>query len=114
MLRRPRRWWPLYIGWIALCAILFLALGDLEDPSRPKGRILSIEAGQRALAVASSRGLRGYEVVHVARARAGEGAPEDRWVVLLDRVPHTRLREAVVVELHRETGDLLRVRRPKR
>ena len=112
--RRPRRWWPLYIGWIALCAILFLALGDLEDPSRPKGRILSIEAGQRALAVAGSRGLRGFEVVHVARARAGEGAPEDRWVVLLDRVPHTRLREAVVVELHRETGDLLRVRRPKR
>jgi hypothetical protein len=114
VLPRPRRWWPLYAGWIALCALLFLALGDFEDPSRPKGRILSIEAGRRAVAVATSRGLRGYEVVHVARARAGEGAPEDRWVVLLDKVPHTRLRDAVVVELDRETGELLRVRRPKR
>ncbi|HYO76666.1 MAG TPA: hypothetical protein VE010_09395 [Thermoanaerobaculia bacterium] len=112
MFRRPRRWWPLYTGWIALCAILFFALAGLEDPSRPKGRILSIEAGRRALAVARDRGLHDFEVVHVARARRGEGAAEDRWVVLLDKVPHTRLREAVVVELDVETGELLRVRRP--
>ena len=95
-----------------VCAILFLALDGLEDPSRPRGRILSLEAGQRALALADARGLRGYEIVHVARARAGEGAPEDRWVVLLDRVPHTRLREAVVMELGVEDGRLLRLRRP--
>ncbi|HEX8254115.1 MAG TPA: hypothetical protein VF846_13290 [Thermoanaerobaculia bacterium] len=112
MFRRPRRWWPLYLGWIALCAILFFALSGLEDPSRPKGRVLSIEAGQMALAVACERGLREHEVVHVARARRGEGAAEDRWIVLLDKVPHTRLREAVVVELDLETGELLRVRRP--
>ena len=109
----PRRWWPFYLGWIALCAILFVALSDLEDPSRPTGRILSIEAGLRARAIAHARGLRDYEVVHVARARKGEGAAEDRWVVLLDRVPHTRLKEAVVVELGLEDGRLLRMREPE-
>jgi len=87
-------------------------MGDLEDPSRPKGRILSIEAGQRARAIAEQRGYRGYEVVHVARARANEGAPEDRWVVLLDKVPHTSLAAAIVVEVDLETGRLLRLRRP--
>lgn len=112
--RRPRRWLPIYFAWILVCAALFLALGRAEDPSRPRGRILSIDAGHRALMIGRSRGLRDYEVVHVARARAGEGAAEDRWVVLLDRVPHTRLRDAVVVELDIETGDLLRVRRPVR
>ena len=111
--RRPRRWWPLYAGWIALCALLFFALGDLEDPSRPKGRLLSIEAGLRARAIVRERGFRDHHVVHVARARRGEGGAENRWVVLLDRVPHTRLREAVVVELAEETGTLLRIRRPR-
>jgi hypothetical protein len=114
VIRRPRRWWPLYLGWLALCAILFVALSGAEDPSRPKGRILSIEAGSRALTIAKQRGLTGYEVVHVARARAGEGAPEDRWVVLLDQVPHTRLQRAVVVELDVASGRLLRVRKPHR
>ncbi len=113
VIRRPRRWWPLYIGWILLCAALFFAMGDLEDPSRPKGRILSIEAGQRARGIADAFGFDGYEVVHVARARANEGAPEERWVVLLDKVPHTRLREAVVVELRVEDGTLLRLRKPQ-
>jgi len=84
----------------------------MEDPSRPKGRILSIDAGQRALSIATARGMNGYEVVHVARARAGEGAAEDRWIVLLDRVPHTRLREAIVLELRVEDGALLRIRKP--
>lgn len=105
------RW--LYPAWIVLCVILFFALRGLEDPSRPKGRILSLEAGQRALSVARERGLRSYEVVHVARARAGEGAAEDRWIVLLDKVPHTRLREAVVVEVRVEDGTLLRIRKPQ-
>ena len=112
MLRRPRRFWPLYILWIALCAVLFLALDGLEDPSRPEGRILSIEAGSRALAVAKERGLEGYEVVHVARARAGEGGAADRWVVLLDSVPHTSLSRAVVVELGIADGKVIDVRRP--
>ena len=106
------RWWPLYLAWVALCAILFFALAGLEDPSRPKGRILSIDAGNRALAVAAERGLRDYSVVHVARARKGEGGSEDRWVVLLDRVPHTRLVDAVVIELRVDDGGLLRIRKP--
>lgn len=111
----PRRRFPLlYLAWIAICAILFLALDGLEDPSRPQGRILSIHAGQLARTIAHTRGWPHHEVVHVARARAGEGSPEDRWVVLLDRVPHTGLREAVVVELDVRDGRLLRVREPAR
>jgi hypothetical protein len=106
-----RRFWWLYIAWIALCAVLFVALASLEDPARPKGRILSIDAGRQALAVARDRGLRGYEVVHVARARAGEGGREDRWVVLLDRVPHTALAQAVVVELDAATGTPIKMRK---
>lgn len=105
------RW--LYPAWLLVCVILFLALRGMEDPSRPKGRILSIEAGRRALSIAQQRGIRGYEVVHVARARQNEGAAEDRWVVLLDQVPHTRLRHAVVVELKVEDGTLLRIRKPE-
>lgn len=112
---RPRRWWPLHLLWLALCAVLFVALSGAEDPSRPKGRILSIDAGRRALAVARERGFaQNYEVVHVARARKGEGANEDRWVVLLDKVPHTSLKEAVVVDLAVEDGRVLRVRKPER
>ena len=97
------RW--LYPAWIALCALLFVAFSGLEDPSRPKGQILSIQAGERALTVARDRGLENYEVVHVARS--GE-----KWIVLLDKVPHTRLREAVVVELKVGDGTLLNVREP--
>lgn len=105
------RW--LYPAWILVCAVLFFALGGLEDPSRPKGRILSIDAGRRAAAIAKQRGFRGYDVVHVARARRNEGAAEERWIVLLDKVPHTRLRDAVVVELRAGDGTLLRIRKPQ-
>ena len=108
--RRPGRWWPLYIGWIALCALLFAALGRLEDPSRPHGRILSNDAGVRALQIAEARGMRGLEVVHVAAARAGEGAAEERWIVLLDQVPHSG--GGVVVELRARDGRLLALRAP--
>jgi hypothetical protein len=104
------RW--LYPAWLALCAVLFFALGGLEDPSRPKGRILSIEAGRRAATIIKERGLSGYEVVHVARARRNEGAPEERWIVLLDQVPHTSLKRAIVVELRAGDGTLLDIRRP--
>ncbi|HET8774935.1 MAG TPA: hypothetical protein VFP80_14130, partial [Thermoanaerobaculia bacterium] len=104
------RW--LYPAWLLVCAVLFLALGGLEDPSRPKGRILSIDAGRRATAIVQERGMTGYEVVHVARARRNEGGPEERWVVLLDQVPHTRLRQAVVVELRAGDGTLLNIRKP--
>jgi hypothetical protein len=107
-----RRFWPLYILWAVVCAILFAALSNFEDPSRPKGRILSIEAGRRALAVAEARGMKDYEVVHVARGRAGEGGAEDRWVVLVDRVPHTKLKDAWVIELRASDGALLAVRKP--
>lgn len=114
MIPRPRRFAPLYAAWILLCAVLFVAFSGMEDPSRPRGRILSIEAGARALRFARASDparFAAYHVVHVARARKGEGGDRARWVVLLDRVPHTRLREAVVVELGLEEGELLGVRR---
>jgi hypothetical protein len=105
------RWLALSTGWIVLCALGFVLLRGADDPSRRGDRILSNEAGRRAIFLASTKGYRGYEVVHVAYANAGEGAAEKRWVVLLDRVPHTALREAVVVELEATDGSLLRLRR---
>ena len=114
-----RRFLPLYLllymGWIVLCAILFVALRGAEDPSRRRGRILSLDAGRRALHILRARDAQrfaAYEVVHVAAARAGEGGREGRWVVLLDRVPHTGLRDAIVVELRAEDGALVTIRRP--
>ena len=110
-----RRLTLIYIAWILLCAILFFALRGTEDPSRRSGRIQSLDAGNIALGILRARDARKYEryeVVHVGYARAGEGAAERRWVVLLDDVPHTGLREAVVVELRAEDGSLLRIRKP--
>ena len=112
---RTRPFLPLYVGWICVCAILFVLLRGAEDPSRRRGRILSTEAGQRALASLRARDpqrFANYEVVHVAAARAGEGGEGGRWVVLVDRVPHTALREALVVELDEGSGKVLLVRRP--
>jgi hypothetical protein len=97
-----RAYWLLYPAWILLCAVLFLALRDREDPSRRPGRILSNEAAVRAVAILHRPG---YEAVHVA----GE---DNRWIVLCDRVPHTGLRDAVVVELDAKDGHLLTIRQP--
>jgi len=112
-----RRWIALYAGWIALCAVLFLALAGREDPSRRQDRILSNDAGMRALALLRQSDrirYRDFEVVHVAYAGAGEGGREGRWVVLCDAVPHTALRAGVVVELRAGDGRLLQVRPPER
>jgi hypothetical protein len=117
VITRPRRFWPLYLVWIAICAVLFFALRGAEDPSRRRGRILPSDAGRRALAELQKQEpetYRSYEVVHVAYAREGEGAPEKRWIVLTDNVPRTALRDAVVVELRAEDGSLLRIRKPVR
>jgi hypothetical protein len=108
-----RRYAALYAAWILVCAILFLALRHAEDPSRRHGRILSNDAAVRAVVVLESRGIRGYQAVHVAYAKDGEGGRENRWVVLCDRVPHTALREALVVELRAVDGSPLTVRKPR-
>lgn len=112
-----RRYWLLYPLWIVLCAVLFLAFLHREDPSRRTGRMLSDDAAARAVAILRNDPLRfrDYEAVHVAWAPRGEGGgTTDRWVVLCDRVPHTALREAVVVELDGKDGRLLTIRNPKR
>jgi len=110
-----RRFALAYVVWIALCAALFAALAGAEDPSRRHDRILSNDAGARAVVVAAQRDprFRGYEAVHVAYAGRGEGGREARWVVLLDRVPHTALHDAVVVELRASDGALLTIRSPR-
>ena len=110
-----RRFAFLYVAWIAICATLFAALSGAEDPSRRRDRILSNDAGARAVTIASQRDrrYRGYEAVHVAYAGRGEGGREARWVVLLDRVPHTELHEAIVVELRASDGQLITLREPK-
>jgi hypothetical protein len=98
-----RRYWLLYPAWILVCAALFFAVRGREDPSRRPGRILSNEAAVRALAILHRPG---YEAVHVA----GES---NRWIVLCDRVPHTALRDAVVVELDAVDGHLMSIRKPQ-
>jgi hypothetical protein len=107
-----RRFSALYIVWILLCAIAFVALRGAEDPSRRHGRIASNDAAVRALAILQAKGVRDYDAVHVGYAKRGEAGSEDRWIVLCDRVPHTRLREALVVELRATDGSLLTIRKP--
>ena len=105
----------LCLSWTVLCIALFFGLRNAEDPSRRQGRILSQDAGRIAMEILRSRNAGRFEehhVVHIAWARAGEGAAEQRWIVLTDRLPHTSLREAVVVELAAEDGRLLRIRKP--
>ncbi len=106
--RVRRHRWLLYPAWILFCAALAFALRNSEDPSRRHGRILSDDAAARAVAVlrgADRARYRDYEAVHVAWETS-------RWIVLCDRVPHTALREAVVVELDGADGHLLRIRKP--
>ena len=103
-----RQPWLLYPAWILVCAALAVGLRNSEDPSRRNGRILSNDAAVRAVNLL--RGVdrarfRDYEAVHVAWE-------ENRWVVLCDRVPHTALAEAVVVELDGRDGRLVRMRKP--
>jgi hypothetical protein len=100
------RYAAIYLTWIALCAILFLALRGAEDPSRRRGRILSNDAGAIAVHLLESRGVKGYDAVHAA-------ADGDRWIVLCDRRPRTALRDAIVVELRAADGALLALRHVK-
>jgi hypothetical protein len=51
--------------------------------------------------------------VHIAYANRGEGGSEARWVVLLDRAPHSALHDARVVELRASDGKLLTIRAPR-
>jgi len=104
--RRHR--WLLYPAWILFCAALAFAFRNSEDPSRRRGRILSNDAGARAVAVLRQTDrarYRDYEPVHVAWERG-------RWIVLCDRVPHTALADGVVVELDGRDGRVVGIRKP--
>ena len=109
-----RRFPLVYASWIALCAVLFVGLSGAEDPSRRRDRILNNDAAAKAQQILTEiPRFRGYEVVHVAYANRGEGGAEARWIVLLDRVPHSALHEARVVELRARDGKLLAIRTPR-
>ena len=113
---RDRRFAGLYATWTLLCALGFFVLRDAEDPSRRSGRILSDDAATIAVgALRRSDAARyaSYEAVHVAYAGRGEGGPLARWIVLCDRIPHTALEEAVVVEVEAKGGRVLGVRKPE-
>ena len=101
-----RRYWLLYPAWIVVCAVLFLALRGADDPSRPRGRILSNDAAAIAVRVMPPQ-YRGYEAVHVALSD-----DHKRWIVLCDAVPHTALQRGVVVELDSSDGRLITIRKP--
>jgi len=104
----------IYASWIVLCAVLFVGLRGAEDPSRRGDRILNNDAAARAATILTQDArYRGYEVVHVAYANRGEGGADARWIVLLDRVPHSALHNARVVELRASDGKLLTIRAPK-
>jgi hypothetical protein len=104
-----RRYWFLYPAWIVLCVVLFLALRRADDPSRPRGRVLSNDAAAIAVQVLRTDGpYRGYEAVHVALSD-----DHRRWLVLCDAVPHSALERAVVVELDARDGKLLTIRKPR-
>jgi hypothetical protein len=104
-----RRYWLLYPAWIALCVVLFLALRGADDPSRPRGRVLSDDAAMIAVRILRTQAqYRAYESVHVALSD-----DHHRWIVLCDAVPHTALQRAVVVELDATSGKLLQIRPPK-
>jgi len=103
-----RRYWLLYPAWIAICVVLFVALRGADDPSRPRGRVLSNDAAVIAVrALRQEPQYRGYEAVHVAL-----NDDHRRWIVLCDAVPHTALERAVVVELDARDGKLLVIRKP--
>jgi hypothetical protein len=104
-----RRYLLLYPAWILVCAVLFLALRGADDPSRPRGRVLSNDAGAIAVRVLRTQAqYRGFEAVHVALSDDHRS-----WIVLCDAVPHTALQRAVVVELDAASGKLLKVRAPQ-
>lgn len=108
-----RFWWLTYPTWIMICGILFLALRDMPDPSRPLDRLESDEA-----AVIAMEHLRGagdgmydhYTVVNVAQERGESGTGEPRWIVMADVPERSQLRDAVIVELTIADGSLIRIR----
>jgi hypothetical protein len=107
-----RRYFWLYPAWIAICAALFFGLRGAQDPSRRHDRILSNDAAVLALRALPKARYAGYEAVHVAYAPKGEGGDRARWIVLCDRVPHSALQDAAVVELDAKDGALLAIRKP--
>lgn len=110
-----KRYWLVYVVWIAISTAVIGATIYLPDTSRDEGRVESEEAGRRALAALQKldpQRYAGYSVAAIAGSGRGELGPEARWVVLCDRSDRSGLSHAVVVELEADTGRLIRIRKP--
>jgi len=110
-----RRFWLLYPAWILICGLLFLSLRPFYQGPRVNGRLTSDQASERALEILRSnddKRFATYDAVHSAYARDGEAGPGPRWIVLCDHPDRSALREAVVVELEANTGNLIKIRPP--
>lgn len=112
-----KRYWVVYVVWIAISAAMVGGTVYLPDASRPSGRLDTEEASKRALEELHEmdpQRFGAYDVVAVAGSGRGELGPEARWVVLCDRSDRSALSEAVVVELDAGDFRLIRVRKPER
>jgi hypothetical protein len=110
----PKAWWAAYFAWAGLCAAAFVALGDAEDPSRPRGRISPYFAEIVALDHLESldeNAYAGFETVDSAIYRDPVSGRRI-WLVLCDDEQPTRLARAVVVEIDAASGRVIRTRRP--
>lgn len=106
--------WIVYPLWLGVCLLLFVAMRDWPDPSRPSGRIINDEAARAAekiLQMLDGGKYADYEVVNVSFARGGEAGKEPRWLVLCDEDERTQLKRAIVIELRSTDGRFIRARR---
>lgn len=109
-----KAWWAACAVWAVLCAFAFVALGDAEDPSRPRGRISPYQAEIAALEHLRSLDASAYDRFETVDAAIYRDPATHRrvWLVLCDAEVPTRLARAVVVEIDAESGQVIRTRRP--
>jgi hypothetical protein len=110
-----KRYWAVYVLWIAVSCAIIGATIYLPDASRTNGRVESEEAERHALLALHKldpKRYAGYEVVAVTASGRGELGEEARWVVLCDREQRSGLSSAVVVELGADDFHLMRIRKP--
>ncbi len=108
------KFWVTYPAWIGMCALIFLAVQDLETPSDRPTRISNGRVADLAMSLLKeNHGSRfeDYTVAHVAYARKGEVGETSRWVVLSDQEDRTALLHAIVVEIEVDSQSPIRFRR---
>lgn len=108
------KFWVTYPAWVGVCALILVAVHDMEDGSRRRTRISNGRVADLAISLLKeNHGSRfeDYTVAHVAYARKGEIGETSRWVVLSDQEDRTALRHAIVVEIEVDSHSPIRFRR---